>query len=223
MGGARTARTGVLVALLGGVLLLLASAPGVALAAWTGAQATIVDPRGTGVVPLLNVSVTNHATNDFERRHDRPVLGGRSGLVRGAVHRRALRLGARRRVRPQDPAGPLRRAGRKRQPCRQDGDHRRHGRTGHRRRVGDARGRRPARLPVRGPRRRVAAGVRDDRGTRPRRHPALRRWAGSPRAPARPSCGSGSRRGQLRLARRGGGPGGLGAGTPGVRQRSRIK
>jgi hypothetical protein len=63
MGGARTARTGVLVALLGGVLLLLASAPGVALAAWTGAQATIVDPRGTGVVPLLNVSVTNHATN----------------------------------------------------------------------------------------------------------------------------------------------------------------
>ena len=64
MGGARTARTGVLVALLGGALLLLASTPGVALAAWTGAHATIVDPHGTGVVPLLNVSVSNHATND---------------------------------------------------------------------------------------------------------------------------------------------------------------
>lgn len=64
MGGARTARTGVLVALLGGVLLLLVLSPGVALAAWSGAQATIADPHGTGVVPLLNVSVANHATND---------------------------------------------------------------------------------------------------------------------------------------------------------------
>lgn len=64
MGGARTARTGVLVALLAGVLFLLALTPAAALAAWTGVEARIVDPLGTGVVPLLNVSVTNHATND---------------------------------------------------------------------------------------------------------------------------------------------------------------
>ena len=64
MGGARTARMGVLVTLLGGILLLLALTPAVALAAWTGAEATIVDPQGTGVVPLLNVSVANHASND---------------------------------------------------------------------------------------------------------------------------------------------------------------
>ena len=64
MGGARTARTGVLVALLAGVLLLLALTPAAALAAWTGAEARIVDPLGTGVVPLLNVSVTNRAGND---------------------------------------------------------------------------------------------------------------------------------------------------------------
>ena len=64
MGGARTARTGVLVTLLGGVLLLLALTPAVALASWTSARASIVDPHGTGVVPLLNVSVTNHAVND---------------------------------------------------------------------------------------------------------------------------------------------------------------
>jgi hypothetical protein len=64
MDGARKARMGVLVALLGGILLLLAATPGVALAAWTGAQAAIADPEGTGVVPLLNVSVANHATND---------------------------------------------------------------------------------------------------------------------------------------------------------------
>ena len=64
MGGARTARTGALVALLGGVLLLLAFTPAAALAAWTSAEASISDPPGTGVVPLLNVSVTNHAAND---------------------------------------------------------------------------------------------------------------------------------------------------------------
>ena len=64
MGCARATRTGVLVSLVAGVLLLLALAPASALAAWTGAQARIVDPLGTGVVPLLNVSVANHATND---------------------------------------------------------------------------------------------------------------------------------------------------------------
>ncbi len=64
MDGARTARTGVLVTLLSGVLLLLALTPAVALASWTGVRASIVDPRGTGVVPLLNVSVVNHAVDD---------------------------------------------------------------------------------------------------------------------------------------------------------------
>ena len=64
MGGARTARTGVLVALVAGVLLVLALAPASALAVWTSAEAHVVDPLGTGVVPLLNVCVANHATND---------------------------------------------------------------------------------------------------------------------------------------------------------------
>ena len=64
MGGARTARTGVLFALLAGVLLMLALAPASALAAWTGAEARIADPLRTGVVPLLNVSVINRASND---------------------------------------------------------------------------------------------------------------------------------------------------------------
>ena len=64
MGGARTARTVVSVALLTGVLLLLALTPAAALADWTGAEARIADPLGTGVVPLLNVSVTNRASND---------------------------------------------------------------------------------------------------------------------------------------------------------------
>jgi hypothetical protein len=45
-------------------LLAFALAPASALAAWTSAEAHIVDPRGTGVVPLLNVTVANHATND---------------------------------------------------------------------------------------------------------------------------------------------------------------
>jgi hypothetical protein len=64
VGAAPTARTGVLVALLAGVLLLLALVPADASAAWTGAEASIVDPLGTGVVPLLNVSVANRAGND---------------------------------------------------------------------------------------------------------------------------------------------------------------
>jgi hypothetical protein len=64
MGAARTTRTGILVTLLAGALLVLALAPANALAAWTGAEARIVDPLETGVVPLLNVSVINHATND---------------------------------------------------------------------------------------------------------------------------------------------------------------
>ncbi len=63
MGGARRARTGVLVALIGGVLLLLAFTPAAALAAWTRAEASIIDPHGTGVVPLLNVSVANSAAH----------------------------------------------------------------------------------------------------------------------------------------------------------------
>src|SRR5512145_1460332 len=64
MGGARTMRIGVLVALVAGMHLALALAPASAVAAWTGAEARIIDRLGTGVVPLLNVSVANHATND---------------------------------------------------------------------------------------------------------------------------------------------------------------
>jgi hypothetical protein len=64
VGGARTARVGVLVALLAAALLLIALTPAAALASWTRAEARIVDRQGTGVVPLLNVSVANHACND---------------------------------------------------------------------------------------------------------------------------------------------------------------
>jgi hypothetical protein len=49
---------------IGGALLMIAVSPASALAAWTDAQASIVDPLGTGVVPFLNVSVANHAAND---------------------------------------------------------------------------------------------------------------------------------------------------------------
>lgn len=64
MSGTRTTKTGTLIALVAGVLLALALAPASALAAWTGAEACIVDPLGTGFVPLLNVSVMNRAAND---------------------------------------------------------------------------------------------------------------------------------------------------------------
>ena len=64
MGGARTARAGALLALLTGAVLLFALIPASAFAAWSGVQASIADPLGTGVVPLLNVKVANHATND---------------------------------------------------------------------------------------------------------------------------------------------------------------
>jgi hypothetical protein len=64
MGGTLAARTGTLAALVVGVLLFLALVPAGALAAWTGAEARIADPLGTGFVPLLNVSVMNRATND---------------------------------------------------------------------------------------------------------------------------------------------------------------
>jgi hypothetical protein len=64
MSGVRTARAGALLALLGGALLLFALVPASALAAWSGATASIVDPLGAGVVPFLNVQVVNHATND---------------------------------------------------------------------------------------------------------------------------------------------------------------
>jgi hypothetical protein len=64
MSGARTARAGALLALLTGALLLFALIPTSALAAWGDVQASIADPLGTGVVPLLNVTVANHAAND---------------------------------------------------------------------------------------------------------------------------------------------------------------
>ncbi len=65
MGGAHGARmtlTGAVIAAVTVAVLVLA--PASAQAAWTSAEAHIVDPRGTGVVPLLNVSVSNHAEND---------------------------------------------------------------------------------------------------------------------------------------------------------------
>lgn len=64
MSGAGTARVGALLTLLAGTLLLLALVPGSAFAAWQDVSAGIVDPLGTGVVPLLNVEVANHAVND---------------------------------------------------------------------------------------------------------------------------------------------------------------
>jgi len=64
MSGARTVRAGALLALLAGALLLFALVPASASAAWKDVQASVVDPLGTGVVPLLNVKVANHAVND---------------------------------------------------------------------------------------------------------------------------------------------------------------
>ena len=62
--GTRATRTGVLFALLLGTLLLIVLAPAGARAAWKTADARIIDPSGTGYVPLLNVRVANHAFND---------------------------------------------------------------------------------------------------------------------------------------------------------------
>jgi hypothetical protein len=64
MNGVRTTRARMLLVLLAGALLVIAFTPASALAVWKDAQASIADPLGTGVVPLLNVSVTNHASND---------------------------------------------------------------------------------------------------------------------------------------------------------------
>lgn len=64
MSGVRTTRTTVLLAVMTGALCLFAFLPSIALAAWTETSVAIDDPLGTGVVPFLNVSVTNHASND---------------------------------------------------------------------------------------------------------------------------------------------------------------
>ena len=64
MNGVRTTKATALLGLLAGALLVIALAPASALAAWQDTQAAIDDPLGTGVVPFLNVSVTNHASND---------------------------------------------------------------------------------------------------------------------------------------------------------------
>jgi hypothetical protein len=64
MNGVRTTKATALLMLLVGALLVIALTPASALAAWKDAQASIVDPLGTGVVPFLNVTVTNHASND---------------------------------------------------------------------------------------------------------------------------------------------------------------
>lgn len=63
---ARTAaiRAAAVAAVTTAALAILAVAPANAWAAWTSAEARIVDPLGNGVVPLLNVSVANHAVND---------------------------------------------------------------------------------------------------------------------------------------------------------------
>jgi hypothetical protein len=64
MNGVRTSKATALLVLLAGALLVVALTPASALAAWQDAQAGIADPFGTGVVPFLNVSVSNHASND---------------------------------------------------------------------------------------------------------------------------------------------------------------
>lgn len=64
MNGVRTTKATTLPVLLVGALLVIALTPASALAAWTDARASIADPLGTGVVPFLNVGVTNHASND---------------------------------------------------------------------------------------------------------------------------------------------------------------
>ena len=62
--GTSATRTGVFAAMLLGTLLLIVLAPSGAQATWKSAAASIVDPKGTGYVPLLNVRVANHAVND---------------------------------------------------------------------------------------------------------------------------------------------------------------
>jgi len=64
MDGVRTTKATALPVLLAGALLFMALTPANALAAWQDARASIDDPLGTGVVPFLNVSVTNQARND---------------------------------------------------------------------------------------------------------------------------------------------------------------
>jgi hypothetical protein len=64
MGGVRTTKAAALLVLVAGVLLVAALTPASALAAWGDTQANVVDSLGTGVVPFLNVSVANHASND---------------------------------------------------------------------------------------------------------------------------------------------------------------
>lgn len=63
MNGVWTTKAAALLVLLIGALLVIASTPVSALATWTDARASIVDPLGTGVVPFLNVGVANHAGN----------------------------------------------------------------------------------------------------------------------------------------------------------------
>jgi hypothetical protein len=64
MSGVRTTKATALAVLFAGALLVIALTPASALAAWTDTEAGIVDPLGNGVVPFLNVGVTNHASND---------------------------------------------------------------------------------------------------------------------------------------------------------------
>ena len=131
MNGVRTTKATALLVLLVGALLVIALTPASALAAWTDARASIVDPLGTGVVPFLNVGVTNHASNDTSHVTTRPVLRRRPVLVRRALHRPVLRLGAGRGVRAQGALRALRRGGRQREPGRHRHHRRRHRRPRH--------------------------------------------------------------------------------------------
>ena len=64
MSGVRTTKAAALLVLVTGALFVIALTPAAAFAAWSDTQASIADPLGTGVVPFLNVSVVNHASND---------------------------------------------------------------------------------------------------------------------------------------------------------------
>jgi len=64
MRSSRSRNAALLTLLVAGALLVVALVPASALAAWTSVDASIVDSLGTGVVPVLNVSVANRATND---------------------------------------------------------------------------------------------------------------------------------------------------------------
>ncbi len=124
MNGVRTTKATALLVLLVGALLVIALTPASALAAWTDAQARIVDPLGTGVVPFLNVGVSNHASNDSSHVTTVQFSDDGQSWYAEPYTGAALRLGAGRGVRAQGAPRALRRGRRQREP-RRHGDHRR--------------------------------------------------------------------------------------------------